>query len=180
MGTGSSHFWVDSTHLVRYSKQLLQIANDFPEKAVIQHKACLAVEAGEVFFDPDPSCSPRLGGETRFEVKPGKHRWPDAAPTSQWKFGIFLNRLAPFGPKQRGWIAEFHPWLCVMIYRNVFVCGSLSWRLSHLGQHVRPFVKRTRAMQSKCRPFFSTQRTRIAMHRHSIYLHLPYIYAKWK
>jgi len=29
----------------KYSKQLLQIANDFPEKAVIQHKACLAVEA---------------------------------------------------------------------------------------------------------------------------------------
>ena len=83
--------------------------------------------------------------------------------------GFCLNRLAPFGPKQRGWIAEFHPWLCVMIYRNVFVCGSLSWRLSRLGQHVRPFVKRTRAMQPKCRPSFSTQRTKIAMNRHSLY-----------
>lgn len=28
----------------KYSKQLLQIATDFPEKAVIQHKVCLAVE----------------------------------------------------------------------------------------------------------------------------------------
>ena len=40
----------ESTFGDRYSKQLLQIANDFPEKAVIQHKACLAVEALIWFF----------------------------------------------------------------------------------------------------------------------------------
>lgn len=98
----------------------------------------------------------------------------------------FIYRLAPFGPKQRGWIAEFHPWLCVMIYRNVFVCGSLSWRLSHLGQHVRPFVKRTRAMRPKCRPSFSTRRTKncheqtltlptFTIHLRQMKVNIPYI-----